>query len=149
MEPSKCVLVGVTGSVAAIKVPELVKKLTECQKLKVLAQSHLQVAFTIPSQCLLTVPQSSLTMSPHCSSKFPHYVVHYIFVILQLDVQVVTTKAGLHFFDPKKLPVKCFTDDDEWVRMNIFLHSNFPTSEKSLSPGIPLPWKKICITIVI
>jgi len=30
---------------------------------------------------------------------------------------VVGTKAGLHFFDASKLPVKCHTDDDEWVGM--------------------------------
>ena len=28
---------------------------------------------------------------------------------------MVGTKAGLHFFDASKLPVKCHTDDDEWV----------------------------------
>ena len=28
---------------------------------------------------------------------------------------MVATKAGLYFFDASALPVKCHTDEDEWV----------------------------------
>ena len=41
----------------------------------------------------------------------------------------MTTKAGLHFFDVSKLPVKCHTDDDEWVGI---LHTYISTPEEVL-----------------
>ena len=36
-------------------------------------------------------------------------------MFVQVQVQVVATRASLHFFEPQKLPVKCWTDSDEWV----------------------------------
>ena len=42
----------------------------------------------------------------------------------------MTTKAGLHFFDASKLPVKCHIDDDEWV--GIFCMHYISTPEEVL-----------------
>ncbi len=40
---------------------------------------------------------------------------------VQLEIQVVATKASLHFFDITKLPVKCYTDEEEWVIIIIII----------------------------
>ena len=50
------------------------------------------------------------------SSHFCCYAYSAVSIILQVDVQIVTTEKGLHFFDSASLPVKCHTDDKEWVR---------------------------------
>jgi phosphopantothenoylcysteine decarboxylase len=81
----KNVLVGVTGSVAAIKVPELVQKLTGFNGLEV-SDTH-----------------------------FDCYLEKINVLFLQLNVQVVTTKAALHFFNAEAIPVKCYKDEEEWV----------------------------------
>ncbi|XP_033099259.1 phosphopantothenoylcysteine decarboxylase-like [Anneissia japonica] len=62
--PIKHLLVGCTGSVASIKIPQLVTEL-----------------------CKLN----------------------------QVEIQVVCTNSATHFFDPSKLEVQVFRDEDEWM----------------------------------
>ena len=47
------VLVGATGSVAAIKIPELVKKLTECQDPKVINQKNYHSIFIYSANIII------------------------------------------------------------------------------------------------
>ena len=46
----------------------------------------------------------------------PHSFFSESCLKFQLDVQVITTKHALHFFDPSLLSVKCHVDEEEWVR---------------------------------
>ena len=96
----KRVLIGVTGSVAAIKIPELVQQLMQIDSMKE------RWFITLVSSTQLIIPvhmHDMLSLQPH----------------VQLDVQLVATKSALHFFDPTSLPVKCHIDEEEWVRISV------------------------------
>ncbi|XP_037591164.1 phosphopantothenoylcysteine decarboxylase isoform X2 [Cebus imitator] len=87
------VLVGVTGSVAALKLPLLVSKLLDIPGLHGMGQPHWEEPWK---------PQST------CSCEGPH-AFH-----LQLEVAVVTTERAKHFYNPQDIPVSLYSDADEW-----------------------------------
>ena len=88
-KPRKRVLVGTTGSVAAIKVPELVEQL---QKIQDPQAREFTWAQTLDSVWVSTS------------------IFH-----TQLEVEVVATARATHFFDPAQLSCKCHLDEHEWV----------------------------------
>ncbi|XP_032127659.1 phosphopantothenoylcysteine decarboxylase isoform X1 [Sapajus apella] len=87
------VLVGVTGSVAALKLPLLVSKLLDIPGPHGMGQPHWEEPWK---------PQST------CSCEGPH-AFH-----LQLEVAVVTTERAKHFYNPQDIPVSLYSDADEW-----------------------------------
>ena len=109
----KRVLIGVTGSVAAIKIPELVQQLLQISSMK----ERWLIKFGVV----------------HKPDNDP-----ISFVQPQLDVQLVATKSALHFFDPTALPVKCHIDEEEWVRIKMYTvpslnsHRPAPLQERNL-----------------
>lgn len=62
--------------------------------------------------------------------------------LFQLNVQVVSTQSALHFFDPKEILVKCYTDADEWISngMSSKMTSSKMASRMSSQPRIHSPF---------
>ena len=102
---------GVTGSVAAIKVPELV------QELRKVTEVQVTPAGTRCSSCcspdFIARPRLFWARSYLGGLGFNEYYNNYYFYI-----QVVCTQAAQHFFNSSHLPsdVLCHQDKDEWVR---------------------------------
>ncbi|XP_053451991.1 phosphopantothenoylcysteine decarboxylase isoform X1 [Nycticebus coucang] len=86
MERKFHILVGVTGSVAALKLPLLVSR-------------------------LLDIP-GSLTVSPLVKCR--GITDHSNLQLLGLEVAVVTTERAKHFYSPQDVPVTLYSDADEW-----------------------------------
>ncbi|XP_027781724.2 phosphopantothenoylcysteine decarboxylase isoform X1 [Marmota flaviventris] len=103
------VLVGVTGSVAALKLPFLVSKLLDIPG----AETHMCEKWGKPKDYKRT-QVSQCAGSTHRNHVVREEETHSPEIFQQLEVTVVTTERAKHFYNPQDIPVTLYSDSDEW-----------------------------------
>lgn len=67
---------------------------------------------------------------------------HFFCSVLQVDVRVVTTDHATHFYDINEVPVRVYTDKDEWEVSTAFeeeaMHFHYSKNNVILFPAVTL-----------
>ncbi|XP_035755284.1 phosphopantothenoylcysteine decarboxylase isoform X2 [Egretta garzetta] len=106
------ILVGVTGSVAALKLPLLIAELLKIPGGLPFHKSEYsgQEMIANPDMCFLQCPKFPII----CCNSFLDWGICSSSVFLKLEVKVVTTERAKHFYNAQEIPVTLYSDEDEW-----------------------------------